>query len=238
MPKFASCDTLNLSAEEKVDCPEAKLFFYIQKELKLEKQKDHAGTLEIAFTVDETGAVLDPEIIRSIDEETDQAILNVFRNMPTWIPGSSEGIPEAQRLVQRIQVPIGENTIMEQYLEMPRYPGCEDISDEADHKSCWEQLMLQFIYTNIQYPEFARENGIEGTVVIRFVVDKDGSVIDTEILREIGGTCGAESLRVVNMMPNWIPGKLFNEPAKIQYYLPVKFKLEGQTKKERKKKRN
>ena len=89
---------------------------------------------------------------------------------------------------------------------------------------------MEFIYKNIKYPPIARENGVEGTVVIRFVVDKDGSVDEPKILRDIGAQCGAEALRVVNMMNNmpqkWIPGKQRGKPVKVYFNLPVKFRLE------------
>ncbi|MEM1319625.1 MAG: energy transducer TonB [Bacteroidota bacterium] len=113
--------------------------------------------------------------------------------------------------------------------EMPRFPGCEDEMDKALRKQCAAKRMLEFIYRNIKYPEIARESGVQGTVVIRFVVDKDGTVKEPTILREIGAQCGKEALRVVelmNSMPQrWIPGKQRGKPVKVYFNLPVKFKL-------------
>lgn len=86
--------------------------------------------------------------------------------------------------------------------------------------------MLKFIYDNIQYPGIARENGVEGTVVVQFVVEKDGSITDVKVIRDIGAGCGAEAMRVVNKMPKWNPGKQRGRPVRVQFNLPVKFKLE------------
>ena len=72
----------------------------------------------------------------------------------------------------------------------------------------------------------ARENGIEGTVYIEFVIGKDGSVIGAGVKRGIGGGCNEEALRVVNAMPNWKPGRQQGNPVKVKYTLPVKFRLQ------------
>lgn len=86
--------------------------------------------------------------------------------------------------------------------------------------------MLQFIYSNIKYPSIARENGVEGMVVVKFVVEKDGSITLPEVIRDIGAGCGQEALRVVSMMPKWEPGKQRGRAVRVQFNLPVKFKLE------------
>lgn len=113
--------------------------------------------------------------------------------------------------------------------EMPRFPGCENEPDEEVRKECATQKMLEFIYEHITYPPIARENGVEGTVVIRFIVDKDGLVKEPTVLRDIGALCGEEALRVVKLMNNmpekWIPGKQRGKPVKVYFNLPVKFKL-------------
>jgi protein TonB len=90
-----------------------------------------------------------------------------------------------------------------------------------------ERELLEYLAKNIKYPAIARENGIQGTVVIQFVVDKDGSVTEPTVVREVGGGCDEEALRVIKSMPKWIPGKQQGKPVKVRYTLPVKFKLEG-----------
>jgi len=112
--------------------------------------------------------------------------------------------------------------------EMPRFPGCEDMKGTPLKKQrCAEQKMLEFIYSRIKYPTIARQNGTEGMVVVSFIVETDGSLSEMKILRDLGDGCGKESLRVVSEMPKWIPGKDGSEPARVQFNLPVRFKLEG-----------
>ena len=89
-----------------------------------------------------------------------------------------------------------------------------------------EAALFKYLSENIKYPAMARENGIEGTVHIAFVIGKDGSVTGAKVLRGIGGGCNEEALRVVKSMPKWIPAKQKNKPVKVKYTLPVKFKLQ------------
>lgn len=112
--------------------------------------------------------------------------------------------------------------------EMPRFAGCEDIEGkDSEKKVCAEKKMLEFIYSNIKYPPLAREKNIDGTVVIRFVVDEKGNVIQPKVVRDIGGGCGREGLRVVQKMPAFTPGKQRGKVVKVQFSLPIHFKLEG-----------
>lgn len=96
-----------------------------------------------------------------------------------------------------------------------------------------ESAMLNFLATTIQYPEQARSNNIQGTVAVTFVVDKEGKVSNGTIIRDIGAGCGEEVLRVLTLMPAWIPGEVDGMPVKVRFTLPVRFRLEGDKKKKK-----
>jgi Ca-activated chloride channel homolog len=96
--------------------------------------------------------------------------------------------------------------------KMPEFPG-------------GEKALLKFLEDNIQYPQLAIENKIQGTVYIRFVVKEDGSVTDIHVLRGIGGGCDEEAIKVIRLMPKWIPGKQNGKPASVYFTLPIKFIL-------------
>ena len=99
----------------------------------------------------------------------------------------------------------------------PQFPGGED-------------SLYNFIYSNLRYPQVAKDNAIEGRVFLTFVVEKDGSITNVKIKRDIGGGCGHEAKRVVEMMPKWIPGKQNGKPVKVQFNLPIIFKLKDEDK--------
>ena len=98
----------------------------------------------------------------------------------------------------------------------PEFPGGND-------------SLYAFIGRNIKYPEMAKKNKIEGRVFVTFVVEKDGQVSSAKILRDIGGGCGEEALRVVNSMPKWKPGTQRGNPVRVQFNLPIMFQLQKQT---------
>ena len=110
--------------------------------------------------------------------------------------------------------------------DMPLFGKCNsDFLSKAEKKTCSDSELLTFLYKNIRYPTIARENGVEGLVVVQFIVERDGSITAAKLLRDIGAGCGQEALRVVNDMPKWIPGKQRGREVRVQYNLPVKFAL-------------
>lgn len=96
--------------------------------------------------------------------------------------------------------------------DMPEFPG-------------GQEAMLEFLYSNIQYPKEASKNGIEGLIVVNFWVMEDGSLTNVEVKRAIGGGCDEEAVRVIKSMPNWIPGKQRGKAVIVSYNLPVRFAL-------------
>ena len=96
--------------------------------------------------------------------------------------------------------------------EMPVPPGGMD---------GWIKHMTE----NLKYPQAARDKKIEGMVVLTFIVKEDGSVSDVEILRGIGAGCDEEGKRVVEISPNWTPGKIAGKAVNTRMRLPINFKL-------------
>lgn len=85
--------------------------------------------------------------------------------------------------------------------------------------------LYAWINRNLRYPEQARKENITGKVYVTFVVEKDGSIGNPKLLRDIGFGCGAEAIRVVKAMPKWNPGKQRGKPVRVQFNLPVSFSL-------------
>lgn len=115
--------------------------------------------------------------------------------------------------------------------EMPRFPGCEDKSNRTLKENCSKEKLMEYISSNLQYPQKAIDNKIEGKVTLRFIVEINGTIKNVEILRDIGGGCGEEAKRIIesmNKMPvKWIPGKQGGRKVKGFYTLPVVFELKN-----------
>jgi periplasmic protein TonB len=108
---------------------------------------------------------------------------------------------------QVIETPVF--TVVE---EMPSFPG----GDEA---------RIKFLTENIKYPQMAKETGIQGTVYVTFTTDERGRVTDVQLQRGIGGGCDEEAIRVVKMMPPWVPGKQNGKPVRVRFTMQIKFTL-------------
>jgi periplasmic protein TonB len=89
-----------------------------------------------------------------------------------------------------------------------------------------EAALMKYLSQNIKYPAIARENGISGSVIVQFVVSKDGNIKNAKVMRGIGGGCNEEALRVVNEMPKWKPGKHNGREVPVTFTLPIKFVLQ------------
>lgn len=128
-----------------------------------------------------------------------------------------------------------DTTIYKIVEESPRFPGCEMLDTTVDVKNlCAQRALLNFVNQNINYPYEAREQNVEGTVVVSFVVEKDGYISNQKLLKDIGSGCGDEAMRVINGMNEalkkamvaWSPGKVKGKTVRTQVSFPIKFKLE------------
>ena len=87
-----------------------------------------------------------------------------------------------------------------------------------------DEAMFNFIRDNVKYPLLAKEAGIQGKVYVEFIVNKDGSLSEIEIARGVHKTLDDEALRVVKLMPNWIPGEQRGKKVRFLFTLPINFK--------------
>ncbi|MCX6308681.1 MAG: energy transducer TonB [Bacteroidia bacterium] len=101
--------------------------------------------------------------------------------------------------------------------QMPAFPG-------------GEQSLIKFLNTNVKYPEVAQEMGIQGTVAVRFVVTKTGTIDSIEVLRSVDTYLDKEALRVVSLLPKFIPGKINGKNTSCWFTLPISFKLQDEVK--------
>lgn len=108
---------------------------------------------------------------------------------------------------------VKEEEIFVSVEKMPEFPG-------------GETELYKYLNKNLKYPDIAKEQNLQGRVFITFVVEKDGSIANPKVARDIGGGCGEEALRVVRAMPKWTPGKQRTQTVRVQYTLPVIFQLE------------
>lgn len=127
----------------------------------------------------------------------------------------------------------GEGPVFFVVEDMPRFPGCEHIPDIAERKLCAEQKLLEFVYSNLYYPQAAFDSSIEGVVVIQFIVEKTGCLSEIEIITNLGGGTGEEAKRIIELINKqdckWEPGFQQGDTVRVRFNLPIQFKITDTT---------
>ena len=106
-----------------------------------------------------------------------------------------------------------ETKVFDVVEQMPKFPG----GDNA---------LFEYLSKNIKYPVVAEENGIQGRVIVTFVVERDGSITDVKVAKSVDPSLDKEAMRVVKSMPHWIPGKQNGSAVRVKYTVPVTFRLQ------------
>jgi|GEM_PF-727467 len=179
------------------------------------------ASLTAKFTVEKDGSINNIEIVKNEDgspnEFADEAT-RIIKLMPKWKAGMKNGQP----IAVPVTIPI---------LLKFNYDKSKDIFYEVEHNPEFPggmQELYKFIAENLKYPAEAHENGIQGRTVVRFIVEKDGSVSNVDILKGFDANCDKEAVRVIQSLPNFKPGMQNGKPVRVYYTLPINFVLQKQ----------
>ena len=113
---------------------------------------------------------------------------------------------------QKTVVSQTNQKVYDEVEQMPEYPG-------------GIPAMIEFLQTNINYPEDAVKQKVEGRVMVQFVVETDGSVSDVHVAKQVFPSLDAEAIRVVQAMPKWMPGREKGRVVRVKYNLPIVFRM-------------
>lgn len=196
------------------------------------------GRVIITFIVEKNGALSNEKIVRGITDDLNNEALRVIALSPKWKPGIQNGRPV------RVQysVPINFSLAPD---DMPRVDTVSEIKgkiisepvftavEQAPEFPGGIEAFSKFLAANLRYPKAARENNVQGRVIITFVVEKDGSLTDMKVVRGIGSGCDEEAVRVLKLSPAWRCGTQNGRPVKVQYSVPISFTLADDDKKEK-----
>lgn len=182
---------------------------------KIEEEPPPKIKSTIKFTppvIKDDSEVKDEDIMKTQEDLTDSKLSVSVAD----VKGNSEDADATDLAdLQKKKEVVEEETKPYSYVEqMPEYPG----GDEE---------RIRFFNKNVKYPAIAKESGIQGVVYLTFVVSTTGQISQVQVVRGIGGGCDEEAVRVLQMMPNWIPGRQNGKPVPVQYTLPLRFSLAG-----------
>ncbi|MEA5062878.1 MAG: energy transducer TonB [Petrimonas sp.] len=150
-----------------------------------------------------------PEIIEVVQEKVDtKIVINTEddaskRQMEAYVPPPPPK-PKVEEVTEEIFVVVEEQ---------PEFPG-------------GNTAMMKFLSDNIKYPVIAQENGIQGRVITNFVVERDGSITDVQVVRGVDPSLDKEAIRVIQSMPKWKAGKQRGSAVRVRFTLPVVFRLQ------------
>lgn len=151
-----------------------------------------------------------PEIIEVVEEKVETKLEikteddQSQRQMQTYVPPPPPK-PKQEEVTEEIFVVVEDQ---------PLFPG-------------GNAAMMKFLSDNIKYPVIAQENNIQGRVICNFVVEKDGSITDVQVVRGVDPTLDREAVRVIQQMPRWKPGKQRGQAVRVRFTLPVVFRLQN-----------
>lgn len=193
-------------------------------------------------TLDTISTVVDHQIERSLypDASSQPIIEKPDEPAKTSFPKREKTIdkktvtaikPEkAPEVVIPEEIESKEEQVFMRAEQMPRFPGCERNNWTEDEKvRCSEKKLLEYIKANLKYPPQALKNNIQGEVLIKFVVDKDGNIGDAELISDPGSGMGTAAMDVIYNMKKlnqkWIPGYQQGNPVSVWFVLPIRFSL-------------
>jgi TonB family protein len=177
------------------------------------KEENIEGRVFINFVVEKNGSIGEAKVLRGVGGGCDEEALRVVSGMPDWTPGYNNGKPVRVSYNLPVKFTLDINATDSVYTivdTMPKFPGGLN-------------ALMNYLATNIKYPEKAKKDNVHGRVFINFIVEKNGKVSHAKVLRGISKECDQESLRVVSNMPNWKPGLKDGQPVRVSYNLPIKF---------------
>jgi TonB family protein len=195
------------------------------------KEKGVEGRVIVQFVVEKDGTIVNAKVVRGVDPDLDAEALRVVNQSPKWKPGKQKGEAVRVKYTLPIMFRLGNDSSDSKAAEAPREA---KVDENGVHQVCEEMPefpggmaeCMKYLSKNINYPEDCKKEGIQGRVIVQFVVDKDGSIKDPTIARGVHPSLDKEALRVLSSMPNWKPGKQKGEAVKVRYTIPVMFKLQ------------
>jgi protein TonB len=174
----------------------------------------------------------------SMDDEED-IIIQTQRNEPPPPPPPQQQTTVIEIVEDDIDVDIDLDfdAEMDEDADIEDAPVVQEEEEDAEEEEIFvfvedqagfpggDEARMKFLQDNIKYPQMAKESGIQGTVYLKFVVEKDGRISNVQVLRGIGGGCDDEAVRVLKAMPRWKPAKQRGRPVRVWFNMPIKFTL-------------
>ena len=191
------------------------------------KKEGISGTVIVNFVVDKSGQIAQIKVIRGIGGGCDEEAARVIALMPKWSPGRDAGKTVDMKYTIPIKFALDGNGVkkeVEDQLKNSDEPFVM-VEEMPQFVGGFNELM-KFIGTNVKYPAQAKAGNVQGTVVVSFIIKSTGKVEESKMVKGVQADMDAEALRVINLLPDWQPGKQQGKAVDVAYTLPIQFKLQ------------
>lgn len=138
-------------------------------------------------------------------------------------PPSSKAASATHSAVEATGHSVNADSIYQQVDRLPRLVLCDGASDTEIQ--CTQEGIIRHMMDQLEYPRCARRKGIEGKVLVQFVIEKDGTLNDVQVIKPVHKSLDKAALEVVASLPPFLPGEMGKQPVRVAYMLPVHFKL-------------
>lgn len=206
------------------------------------QRKGIEGTVIVAFVVNTDGTTTNIEILRSVGGGCDEEVIRIVKGSPKWTPGMQRGTPVRTRMRLPLRFMLGGTDTSRDSTEVSLNAVPLPLTDAQDSTKENSEIFFDLVDTppspvggleswsrhlseNLTYPTSARMKGIQGTVLVSFIVNTDGSIEEIELVQGIGGGCDEEAIRTIKISPNWTPGMIKGKAVRTRMKIPISFKL-------------
>lgn len=251
--KAVGKDTLDTPAFEVVEnMPEfpdggmAGLMQYLAENIRYPKKAQQEGTqgrVTVQFIVEKDGSISHTSILRGVHPELDAEAMRVINTMPKWKPGTQRGevvrvkytipvmfrLPEEDSMVNKPVEKIDETAVIGRIPEKATTPKARTVFEVVEKMPEYPggmSAMMAFINKNIKYPAEAQKTKAQGRVVIQFIVDTEGNIIEPKVIQSVDPLLDAEAIRLTAIMPKWKPGMQRGQAVNVKYMVPIVFRLQ------------
>ena len=204
---------------------------FLRENLKypIEAQKNKIeGRVITKFIVNKDGSLSDIKIEHGVHPLLDAEAIRVISIMPKWRPGIQRGKPVKVSFKLPVVFSLSNNNDdKEEEIEDSKIDEDEVliVVEQQPEFPGGVKLLMKYLAVNVKYPVEAMKRGIQGRVVVNFIVQKDGSISDVKVEKRVDPLLDAEAIRVISMMPNWIAGEQDGKAVNVRFSLPVIFRL-------------
>ncbi|WP_169315671.1 TonB family protein [Haliscomenobacter hydrossis] len=235
-PVWPGCYDPKMSVEELFRCTRECMATQVYSNIHWPEEKlSNSGFIKVKVQLNDDGSLPNFTIVESLHPLLDQAVM---QSMATW-PKSSwhAGYINGYRMNTSFEVWIKynpdvaeDNLVLLKNVKESTYhnftPTCILVVEHMPYFPGGQSALLRFIAENMTWPESLKESSVEGMMVVQFVVERDGSVTNSKVIKSVHPDFDQVGLNIVNKMPKWINGRARGQPTRVQMNLPIRIKLE------------